>query len=138
MQTVELGFDRRALAHWDPAEHAWCVEPGVFEVLVGVSSDDIRLRDEFTAVGLNPYRYGPRTSIGQVMGDPRARDVLVNALLAEGGALPARLMSFMLAPHFPLQTVLPRMLAEALPSEPEAQRAEIEQWIYAALGQIEV
>jgi len=137
-QTVELTLDRRALAHWDPAEHAWCVEPGVFQVLVGVSSDDIRLKGEFTALGLNPYRYGPRTAIGQVMGDPRARDVLVNALRAEGGTLPARLTSFVLAPQFPLQTVLPRMLAEALPSKSEAQRAEVEQRIYEALGEIEV
>jgi len=137
-QTVELTLDRRALAHWDPAEHAWCVEPGVFQVLVGVSSDDIRLKGEFTALGLNPYRYGPRTAIGQVMGDPRARDVLVNALRTEGGTLPARLTSFVLAPQFPLQTVLPRMLAEALPSKSEAQRAEVEQRIYEALGEIEV
>ncbi len=137
-RTVELTLDRRALAHWDPAEHAWCVEPGVFQVLVGVSSEDIRLRGEFTAVGLNPYRYGPRTAISQVMGDARARDVLVNVLRDEGGAPPARFMSFMLAPQFPLQTVLPRILAEALPSESEEHRAEVEQRIYEALGEIDV
>ena len=137
-QTVALTLDRRALAHWDPAEHAWCVEPGVFQVLVGVSSEDIRLRDAFTAVGLNPYRYGPRTAIGQVIGDPRARDVLMNALRAEGGTLPARLTTFVLAPQFSLQAVLPRMLAEALPTQSAAQQAEVEQRIYEALGEIEV
>jgi hypothetical protein len=137
-QTVELTLDRRALAHWDPAEHAWCVEPGVFQLLVGVSSEDIRLRDEFTAVGLNPYRYGPRTAIGRLMGDARARHVLVNALQAEGGTLPARFMGFIRAPQFPLQTVLPSMRAEALPSAPETRRAEVEQRIYEALGEIDV
>ena len=137
-RTVELTLDRRSLEHYDAAEHTWCVEPGVFQVLVGVSADDIRLRGEFTAVGLNPYRYGPRTPIGQVMADPRVRDVLMNVLQAEGGTMPAGLTSFFLAPQVPLQVVLPRLLAEALPSAPASRIAEIEQRMYDALGQIEV
>lgn len=138
MQTVELILDRRALEHYDPVRQAWCVEPGVFRVLIGTSSADIHLCGEFTALGLNPYRYGPLTSIGEVMADPRARDIVVNMLRAEGGALPAELMSFILTPQFPLQTVLPRLLARALPDTPETRQAEVEQRIYEALGQIEI
>jgi beta-glucosidase len=35
-------LDRRAFAFWDPATHDWLVEPGEFEIRVGVSSRDIR------------------------------------------------------------------------------------------------
>ncbi len=137
-RTVELTLDRRALEHYDSARQAWCVEPGVFQVLVGTSSADTRLCAEFTAVGPNPYCYGPRTPIGQVMADPRVRDVVMNALQAAGGALPTELMSFILAPQFPLQMVLSRLLARALPAASETRRAEVELQIYEALGEIEV
>jgi beta-glucosidase len=35
-------LNRRAFAFWDPETHAWVVEPGEFEIRVGVSSRDIR------------------------------------------------------------------------------------------------
>lgn len=41
---VEIELDRRAFAFWDTGRHAWTVEGGVFEILVGASSHDIRLR----------------------------------------------------------------------------------------------
>ncbi|MFH0952702.1 MAG: glycoside hydrolase family 3 C-terminal domain-containing protein [Verrucomicrobiota bacterium] len=40
--TFELG--RSALAFYDPARKGWVVEPGAFEILVGSSSRDIRLK----------------------------------------------------------------------------------------------
>jgi beta-glucosidase len=47
-QTVDFELDRRALAFYDPSRAAWHVEAGDFEVLVGASSDDIRLRGSFS------------------------------------------------------------------------------------------
>ncbi len=46
-QTVTLTLDRQALAYYDPAAAGWVVEPGEFEVLVGRSAADIRLRARF-------------------------------------------------------------------------------------------
>lgn len=40
---AELSLDRRAFCFWDSGAHAWALEPGSFEVLVGASSSDIRL-----------------------------------------------------------------------------------------------
>ena len=40
--TLELGD--RAFAFWDVELHAWRVEPGAFELLIGTSSRDIRHR----------------------------------------------------------------------------------------------
>jgi beta-glucosidase len=45
----ELGHDD--LAFWDAGRRAWTAEPGLYEVLVGGSSRDIRLRGEFRIEG---------------------------------------------------------------------------------------
>lgn len=41
---VTLELDRRAFAYYDPQLKDWRVESGAFEILVGASSQDIRLR----------------------------------------------------------------------------------------------
>lgn len=43
-QRVTLKLDRRALSYYDVQSKQWRVDPGDFEVLVGSSSEDIRLR----------------------------------------------------------------------------------------------
>jgi len=46
--TVAFLLDERALSFYDPHKHAWVAEPGEFEVLVGSSSRDIRVKAKFT------------------------------------------------------------------------------------------
>jgi beta-glucosidase len=46
-RTVRLAIDSKSLAYWDEAQHGWVAEAGAFEVLIGSSSRDIRLRAEF-------------------------------------------------------------------------------------------
>ena len=45
---VTIDLDRRAFAFYDPDQKGWIVEAGEFEILVGASSQDIRLRDTIT------------------------------------------------------------------------------------------
>jgi beta-glucosidase len=45
-KTVRFKLDRAALSYWDPATKAWQADPGTFEVQVGGSSRDIRLRGQ--------------------------------------------------------------------------------------------
>jgi beta-glucosidase len=49
--TVSLTLDPRAFAYWDSSQHAWVVAPGSYEILVGSSSRDIRLRAQVTLPG---------------------------------------------------------------------------------------
>ena len=44
---VSLKIDKSALAFYDVDSRSWVAEPGEFEVLVGSSSRDIRLKDDF-------------------------------------------------------------------------------------------
>jgi beta-glucosidase len=43
-KTVEFTLNRATLSYWNPATKAWQADPGTFEVQVGASSRDIRLR----------------------------------------------------------------------------------------------
>ncbi|MEF3274751.1 MAG: glycoside hydrolase family 3 C-terminal domain-containing protein [Chloroflexus sp.] len=45
--TVTFTIDRHALSYYDPAVPGWVAEPGWFEVLIGRSAADIRLRAQF-------------------------------------------------------------------------------------------
>ncbi len=45
---VTLTLDRRAFSFYDVKKKDWSAEAGDFSILVGSSSDDIRLRDKFT------------------------------------------------------------------------------------------
>ncbi|HTP10659.1 MAG TPA: glycoside hydrolase family 3 C-terminal domain-containing protein, partial [Anaerolineae bacterium] len=47
-KTVAFELNERALAYYDPDQKAWVTEPGEFEVLIGSSSQDIRLKTKFT------------------------------------------------------------------------------------------
>lgn len=43
---VEITLDRRAFAFYNVNTHDWCVESGDFEILVGASSRDIKLKEK--------------------------------------------------------------------------------------------
>jgi beta-glucosidase len=46
-QQVSFTLDKTAMAFYDPAKKDWVAEPGTFEVLLGASSRDIRLKGTF-------------------------------------------------------------------------------------------
>ena len=50
-KTVTFGLDKSALSYYSTAKKEWVAEPGTFEVLVGASSRDIRLRGKFELAG---------------------------------------------------------------------------------------
>jgi beta-glucosidase len=53
-RTVTLELEREALAYYDPAHKGWVAEAGEFEIRVGGSSRDLRLRERFTWRGDEP------------------------------------------------------------------------------------
>lgn len=57
-RTVTLHLNERDLSFWDVNSHGWLAEPGEFEVMLGASVEDIRLRERFT------YRPSPEGGSG--------------------------------------------------------------------------
>jgi beta-glucosidase len=49
-KTVSIPLNRNAFAFYDPAQNGWVAEKDSFEILIGSSSRDIRLRDNFNLV----------------------------------------------------------------------------------------
>ena len=49
-QTVTFTLPAAKLAIWDETTHGFVVEPGAFDVMVGASSADIRLKDQVEVV----------------------------------------------------------------------------------------
>lgn len=45
---VTLTLDRAAFSYFSPIKHDWIAEPGDFDILIGASSRDIRLKGNFT------------------------------------------------------------------------------------------
>jgi len=43
-QTIKLQLDRSAFTYWSPQQKEWTLDPGTFEIQVGASSRDIRLK----------------------------------------------------------------------------------------------
>ncbi|MBF5082010.1 glycoside hydrolase family 3 C-terminal domain-containing protein [Quadrisphaera sp. INWT6] len=50
-RTVSFELDARALSYWSPVQRRWVVEGGAFEVRVGASSRDVRLREAVQVTG---------------------------------------------------------------------------------------
>jgi beta-glucosidase len=53
-KNVELELDPYTFAFYSPGRKEWVVEPGEYEILIGASSRDIRLRSTMTVLGKEP------------------------------------------------------------------------------------
>ena len=56
-RTVTFTLPAEKLAFWDETKHAFVTEPGTFEILVGSSSEDIKLRGQFEVTSAGRWKY---------------------------------------------------------------------------------
>ncbi len=133
-RTVTMTLDRAALQHYDPHQARWCAEPGTFRVLLGTSSQDIRLAAEFQAVGRNPYGLGPDTPINKIVAHPGAVAVLQRYLPEEIASTDGLNVILLFFPHQPLSKTWAMRFAPALRDKSEAERQEIKRRIYEELA----
>ncbi len=78
-KTVRFTLTEKELSYYDPDVKAWVAEAGVFEILIGSSSRDIRASGKFTLQG-RPASPKPRlnadSSFRAILDDPQGRAVL--------------------------------------------------------------
>jgi len=53
-KTVRLNLDTRAFAYWDVATHRWTARAGIYQLLIGGGSDDIRVRKNVQVSSTGP------------------------------------------------------------------------------------
>jgi len=79
---VDLELDERTFAYYDPAHGRWVADAGDFDLLVGASSADIRLRTRVTLTRGTPLPFAltRESSVREWLADPRGKAVLAPLL----------------------------------------------------------
>jgi len=81
-KTVSFHLDREAFWYYDPAKGGWIVEPGEFEVILGASSRDLRLRAKAELVPSHRPGLRPDMTLREIMNN-EAGKVIVQRYLGE-------------------------------------------------------
>jgi beta-glucosidase len=75
-KTVSFHLDREAFWYYDPAKGGWIVEPGEFEIILGASSRDLRLRGKAELVPSHPPRFHLDMTLREIMQDEAGRIII--------------------------------------------------------------
>ena len=77
-KTVTQYLDREAFWYYNPARGGWLVEPGEFEIMVGASSRDLRLRGNVTLLrNRDKERLNTGMTLHQILNDTGGRNVFL-------------------------------------------------------------
>ena len=81
-KTVTFALDKRAFAYYSVKLQDWHVETGAFDIMIGRSSRDIVLTKAVTVESTVkiPFVYTTDTAMGDVLKDPRAREIVEELL----------------------------------------------------------
>lgn len=87
---VVIRLDRRSFSYYDEEAGMWCVEPGEYEICVGASSRDLRLRGVVTRTDSASGNWicHRNTTLGEIRKRPRAAEAYREFLKEEVGRLP--------------------------------------------------
>ena len=88
MTTVEVVLDRRVFAFWDVTGDRWWVQPGVYEVQLGRSADDIIDAREVLLDGDvdRPQPLSLDATVGDWFGHPVVGPALIQAMMSGASA----------------------------------------------------
>ena len=81
-KTVSIYLDREAFWYYDPSKGGWILETGEFEIIVGASSRDLRLRARATLVPSHPARLHLDMTLREIMED-EAGKIIIQRHLSE-------------------------------------------------------
>lgn len=91
---VRFTLDRRAFAYWNTQIHDWHVESGEYELQIGRNAQDIVLSYPVAVeseVSI-PKVFGLNSTMGEILADPKGKEVLEQALAAMTGVEAAQAM----------------------------------------------
>ena len=79
-QNVSFHLDREAFWYYDPAKGGWIVEPGEFEIIIGASSRDLRLRARADLVPSHPSKFPLDMPLREIMQDEAGKIIIMRHL----------------------------------------------------------
>lgn len=81
-KTVRFTLDKRSFAYYNIQINDWYVETGEFEVIIGSSSSDIKLRSSINVKSTKEIVpvFTRNTKMGELMNNPKTRAILENLL----------------------------------------------------------
>ena len=81
---ISFSLDKRSFAYFNTNIDDWYVESGVYKILVGSSSRDIRAEGtvQIKSTGVLPWRYDMNSLVGDILKDSK-KAVLIKGLLKE-------------------------------------------------------
>ena len=75
-KNVSFYLDQEAFWYYDPAKGGWIVEPGEFEIIMGASSRDLRLRGKAELVSSHPPRFRLDMTLREIMEDEAGKIII--------------------------------------------------------------
>ena len=138
--TAALTFDLtdEAFSHFDTQKNAWCVEPGLFEILVGTSSKKIQGRASLRVRGANPYAHNSNTSIARIMRDENAVGILEKYLPEQALADPQMKEIVEFLPHVAFDRVWNQIFIHHLGESTPQEAAKIREQIFSDFADLQV
>jgi len=82
-KTISFTLEKRSFAFYDVAQKNWRIEAGAYGILIGASSQDIRLEKDITVKPAVPYArpITLNTPVAEIMADPRGA-AMIGQLMA--------------------------------------------------------
>jgi len=140
-KTVSITLEPRAFAHYHPGHACWVTESGAFEILVGASSADIRLKAtiHLDSAQKLPSLLTVESTVSHWFADPIGANILgelfqqlmANMPVQQGGELGMSDMMAMIR-DLPVATVLGWFGTGKLPTTPEDMVDDLLNRVYAA------
>ena len=77
-KTVSMELNKRSFAWYNEEIHDWYAASGTYEILVGSSSRDIRLKEHVTVLSTTkiPMQIHMNTTISELLAEPKAKAVI--------------------------------------------------------------
>ena len=83
-KTVEFTVSADMLKSYDDDLHKWTLEPGIYEILIGDSSDNIAVTASFEVKCDSPYNFNTETSLCRILNHEIARELLYRYIEESG------------------------------------------------------
>ena len=81
-KTVTFTLNKRSFAYYNTDISDWYVETGVYEILVGAASNDVRVQASVTVESTRPVRkvYDKFVTMGELMNIPAAQQMMAGMM----------------------------------------------------------